>query len=56
MSTEAFTESEGAPTAESVADFLRRMRLGIEDGLDPRTAARLLTWHSVWPTSPGATG
>ena len=40
MSTEAYTESEGAPTAESVADFLRRMRLGIEDGLDPMIAAQ----------------
>jgi len=40
VSTEAFTESEGAPTAESVADFLRRMRLGIEDGLDPMVAAQ----------------
>lgn len=28
------------PAAEAVADFLRRMRLGIEDGLDPMSAAQ----------------
>jgi 1-acyl-sn-glycerol-3-phosphate acyltransferase len=28
------------PAAEALADFLRRMRLGIEDGLDPMSAAR----------------
>ena len=33
-------EQSGAQTAEAVADFLRRMRVGIEDGLDPVTAAR----------------
>ncbi|HKH13648.1 MAG TPA: lysophospholipid acyltransferase family protein [Solirubrobacterales bacterium] len=27
------------PSAESVAEFLRRMRVGIEDGLDPMSAA-----------------
>src|SRR5919201_6488069 len=27
------------PPAEAFADFLRRMRLGIEDGLDPMNAA-----------------
>jgi 1-acyl-sn-glycerol-3-phosphate acyltransferase len=40
VSTEAGTESERAPTAEAIADFLRRMRLGIEDGLDPMSAAQ----------------
>ncbi len=29
-----------AASAEAIADFLRRMRLGIEDGLDPMTAAQ----------------
>jgi 1-acyl-sn-glycerol-3-phosphate acyltransferase len=28
------------PAAEALADFLRRMRFGIEDGLDPMSAAR----------------
>jgi 1-acyl-sn-glycerol-3-phosphate acyltransferase len=28
------------PAAESLADFLRRMRVGIEDGLDPLSAAQ----------------
>ena len=28
------------PAAEAVADFLRRMRVGIEDGLDPMNAAQ----------------
>jgi 1-acyl-sn-glycerol-3-phosphate acyltransferase len=32
------TETAG-PGPEAVADFLRRMRLGVEDGLDPMTAA-----------------
>jgi 1-acyl-sn-glycerol-3-phosphate acyltransferase len=31
---------EEAPSAEAMADFLRRMRLGIEDGLDPMAAAQ----------------
>ena len=34
---------EGAsvlPTAEALADFLRRMRIGIDDGLDPMSAAQ----------------
>jgi len=35
--TSGGTESAGA---EAIADFLRRMRLGIEDGLDPMTAAQ----------------
>ena len=38
MSTHAHADSSQA-TAESVADFLRRMRTGIEDGLDPVAAA-----------------
>jgi 1-acyl-sn-glycerol-3-phosphate acyltransferase len=33
-------EAARVQTAEAVADFLRRMRVGIEDGLDPITAAR----------------
>ena len=37
MSAHAQTESQA--TAESVADFLRRVRTGIEDGLDPVSAA-----------------
>ena len=36
--TEAQTGSEHPP-AEAFADFLRRMRPGIEDGLDPMSAA-----------------
>jgi 1-acyl-sn-glycerol-3-phosphate acyltransferase len=46
MSIHARTADRGAPpptespNAEAVADFLRRMRLGIEDGLDPVTAAQ----------------
>jgi 1-acyl-sn-glycerol-3-phosphate acyltransferase len=36
--TEAQTDSEHPP-AEAFADFLRRMRTGIEDGLDPMSAA-----------------
>ncbi len=28
------------PTAEALADFLRRMRIGIDDGLDPMSAAQ----------------
>jgi 1-acyl-sn-glycerol-3-phosphate acyltransferase len=40
MTPEAGTEIPRVPGPEAVADFLRRMRLGIEDGLDPRTAAR----------------
>ncbi len=40
MSPETGTESESAPTSEALADFLRRMRLGIEDGLDPMLAAQ----------------
>ena len=39
MSSQAQTEASRAP-AEALADFLRRMRLGIEDGLPPMTAAR----------------
>jgi 1-acyl-sn-glycerol-3-phosphate acyltransferase len=35
--TSGASESAGA---EAIADFLRRMRLGIEDGLDPMTAAQ----------------
>jgi 1-acyl-sn-glycerol-3-phosphate acyltransferase len=38
VSAHAQAESPQA-TAESVADFLRRVRTGIEDGLDPMTAA-----------------
>ncbi|HYY74483.1 MAG TPA: lysophospholipid acyltransferase family protein [Solirubrobacterales bacterium] len=38
MSTHAHPDTSQA-TAESVADFLRRMRTGIEDGLDPVAAA-----------------
>jgi 1-acyl-sn-glycerol-3-phosphate acyltransferase len=38
MSANAQADSSQA-TAESVADFLRRVRTGIEDGLDPMTAA-----------------
>jgi 1-acyl-sn-glycerol-3-phosphate acyltransferase len=38
MSAQAQADSPQA-TAESVADFLRRVRDGIEDGLDPVTAA-----------------
>ncbi len=38
MSTHTQADSPQA-TAESVADFLRRMRTGIEDGLDPMRAA-----------------
>ena len=38
MSASAQTDSSQA-TAESVADFLRRVRTGIEGGLDPVTAA-----------------
>src|SRR4051794_19294833 len=38
MSAQAQADSPQA-TAESVADFLRRVRTGIEDGLDPVTAA-----------------
>ena len=40
MSAEAQTEAARLPSAEALADFLRRMRLGIEDGLDPRNAAQ----------------
>ena len=40
MTPEAGTEIPRMPRPEAVADFLRRMRLGIEDGLDPRTAAQ----------------
>jgi 1-acyl-sn-glycerol-3-phosphate acyltransferase len=40
VSPETGTESESAPTSEALADFLRRMRLGIEDGLDPMLAAQ----------------
>src|SRR5262249_43053640 len=32
--------SSTLPAAEAVADFLRRMRVGIEDGLDPMNAAQ----------------
>ena len=40
MSARADTHAESAqPGAETMADFLRRMRLGIEDGLDPVSAA-----------------
>ena len=38
MSASAPADS-AQPPAEAVADFLRRMRVGIEDGLDPMTAA-----------------
>jgi 1-acyl-sn-glycerol-3-phosphate acyltransferase len=38
MSADVQADSSQA-TAESVADFLRRVRTGIEDGLDPMTAA-----------------
>jgi len=40
VSAQPETESMRPPSAESVADFLRRMRVGIEDGLDPLTAAQ----------------
>ena len=40
MSPEAHTEAPRRPGPEAVADFLKRMRLEIEDGLDPRTAAQ----------------
>jgi 1-acyl-sn-glycerol-3-phosphate acyltransferase len=39
MSAQAGAQASRAP-AEAVADFLRRMRLGIEDGLPPMTAAQ----------------
>jgi 1-acyl-sn-glycerol-3-phosphate acyltransferase len=35
----AQAQTDPHPPAESVADFLRRMRVGIEDGLDPMSAA-----------------
>jgi 1-acyl-sn-glycerol-3-phosphate acyltransferase len=38
MSADAQADAQQV-TAESVADFLRRMRSGVEDGLDPLTAA-----------------
>jgi 1-acyl-sn-glycerol-3-phosphate acyltransferase len=34
------TDQDRAASAESIADFLRRMRLGVEDGLDPALAAQ----------------
>jgi 1-acyl-sn-glycerol-3-phosphate acyltransferase len=34
------TQAGTGPNAEALADFLRRMRLGIEDGLDPMLAAQ----------------
>jgi 1-acyl-sn-glycerol-3-phosphate acyltransferase len=40
VSAEPQTDVPRPPTAEALADFLRRMRLGIEDGLDPRNAAQ----------------
>jgi 1-acyl-sn-glycerol-3-phosphate acyltransferase len=40
VSAEPRAEAARAPNAEALADFLRRMRLGIEDGLDPRSAAQ----------------
>ena len=40
MSAEPQTDAPKAPNAEVLADFLRRMRLGIEDGLDPKSAAQ----------------
>ena len=40
MSAEPRTDAPKAPNAEVLADFLRRMRLGIEDGLDPKSAAQ----------------
>jgi 1-acyl-sn-glycerol-3-phosphate acyltransferase len=40
MSAHAQTHADSPdPPAETVADFLRRMRVGIEDGLDPMSAA-----------------
>ncbi|HYY74187.1 MAG TPA: lysophospholipid acyltransferase family protein [Solirubrobacterales bacterium] len=39
MNSQAQAEASRAP-AEALADFLRRMRLGIEDGLPPMTAAQ----------------
>jgi 1-acyl-sn-glycerol-3-phosphate acyltransferase len=39
VSARAGTEAGRPPSAESIADFLRRMRVGIEDGLDPVSAA-----------------
>ena len=39
MSAEAARGLAEQPAPEAVADFLRRMRRGIEDGLDPMSAA-----------------
>jgi 1-acyl-sn-glycerol-3-phosphate acyltransferase len=43
VSATARSEEEGVsplPAASAIADFLRRMRVGVEDGLDPVSAAR----------------
>ena len=34
------SSASALPAAEAMADFLRRMRVGIEDGLDPMNAAQ----------------
>jgi 1-acyl-sn-glycerol-3-phosphate acyltransferase len=40
VSSAPHTQVGAGPRAETLADFLRRMRLGIEDGLDPMLAAQ----------------
>jgi 1-acyl-sn-glycerol-3-phosphate acyltransferase len=40
VSAEPRTDAPRLPNAEALADFLRRLRLGIEDGLAPRDAAQ----------------
>ena len=39
MATEEASSGGDAGTAEAITDFLRRMRSGVEDGLDPASAA-----------------
>jgi 1-acyl-sn-glycerol-3-phosphate acyltransferase len=39
MATEETSSTAGAGTGEAITDFLRRMRSGVESGLDPASAA-----------------